>query len=267
MEITIEKVAPKKARTLLEANTQNRLLNKSTVERYAREMKLGTWVDQGDPIRLAKDGTLLDGQHRLAAIVESGLTQKIVVVSGVDTRAMLTMDTGRKRSFSDHLRIHGYIHHASLAAACKFAVLYECPERTPYAGSNDASASEMWDWLTANHDIVDSVFMTRRTSGRLRNCGSFFAYVRHIANDRSDWDVFADQIQNGEGLYEGDPAFALRRWLDNQQVGTSQVKPIVRAAVVIKSWNAFLRGDEVKLLHFKPGGATPEKFPTILTGA
>jgi len=100
----IEKVTPAKAREWLERNnTRNRNLRPHKVALYADQMTRGQWLMAGDPIRFDSDGTLLDGQHRLAAVVESGKAQYFIIVMGLDPRTFGVMDIGMARTPGDSL--------------------------------------------------------------------------------------------------------------------------------------------------------------------
>ncbi|MDO0930218.1 hypothetical protein QQY66_00225 [Streptomyces sp. DG2A-72] len=55
-------VSPALARHwLTEHNTHNRSLRPRVVAAYARDMHAGRWMDNGETIKFAADGTLLDG--------------------------------------------------------------------------------------------------------------------------------------------------------------------------------------------------------------
>ena len=68
--ITLETITPAQAAEWLKGNTVNRRLVLHHVERLASEMLAGEWRITGDCIKLNGD-RLLDGQHRLQAIVQS----------------------------------------------------------------------------------------------------------------------------------------------------------------------------------------------------
>ena len=101
----IKAITPQYAGQLMIHNKLNRPLNRTTVEDYKSQMLKGLWVLNGEPIILSDQGTLLDGQHRLVAVQESGVTIQAVIVSGVDESTFATMDTGRNRTISDLFNI------------------------------------------------------------------------------------------------------------------------------------------------------------------
>lgn len=123
----IERIDAKKAERYLAMMGPNRKLSGEIVDRLVSAMKDGHWVYDGSPIRFNVDGELVDGQHRLWAVVESDLEFDFLVVRGVARVAMATMDTGRRRSFTDvlHLEDETLTNTTSLAATVQIAYRWE----------------------------------------------------------------------------------------------------------------------------------------------
>lgn len=99
-----ETVTPETAETIL-ANNPNRKMKKRHTEKLAFAMNEGQWKHTGDTIKIDYDGNLRDGQHRLYAIIETGVARNLLVVRGIEPGAQLPMDTGSKRSFANNLSI------------------------------------------------------------------------------------------------------------------------------------------------------------------
>jgi hypothetical protein len=105
--ISIETITPKKAEQWLSVNTTNRKLREGVAERYAADMKGGKWTQCITPIAFYEDGELADGQHRLWAIVESGMTVQFPVMRGLSRDDGLNIDTGLNRTLVDNAKIAG----------------------------------------------------------------------------------------------------------------------------------------------------------------
>lgn len=67
-----EMITPVKAAEYLALNKNNRKLNEATVERYVNMMSKGEWIMNGEPICFDRYGNLVNGQHRLTAIIRFG---------------------------------------------------------------------------------------------------------------------------------------------------------------------------------------------------
>lgn len=113
MEITervgIEVITPEMASGLLARNYEdNRRIRPSYVAQLANVMREGRYVSQnGQTIVVgADDGVLYDGQHRLSAVVESGVPQTFIVAYVRDGRnTFKTIDNGTRRQTYDFLDV------------------------------------------------------------------------------------------------------------------------------------------------------------------
>ena len=118
LDIHVQRIGPKIAEQYIEGMSKNRNISQRDVETLVRAMKQGLWrEDAGDPIRLNSDGQMIDGQHRMWAIVESGCEFSFLVIRGIDNSTQMIMDTGRGRRLADQLRIRGEKYPSELASA------------------------------------------------------------------------------------------------------------------------------------------------------
>lgn len=119
-------VSPALAADWLRNNFRNRSVSDDVVKAYARDMAGGTWFSTHQGIAFNDLDQLIDGQHRLRAIVLSGVTVRMMVTFGlpskIEGREMTTMDAvdrGRTRSVADQLKIqHGLKNGSAIAAIC-----------------------------------------------------------------------------------------------------------------------------------------------------
>lgn len=107
IKTTMEFVTPEMARKYLGSNhTYNRKKYRNEIEKMARSITAGNWVPTHQGIAFSGE-TLIDGQHRLEAIILAGTGAYLQVSRGVCEEAMLIVDSGRTRSASDHMHITG----------------------------------------------------------------------------------------------------------------------------------------------------------------
>lgn len=117
----MEIITPERAKELLARNADfQRKRNYHRVDLYAADMESGAWVYNGDAIRIDNAGRLIDGQHRLAAIVKSGTSQPMNVVTGLDPACFATIDRGQGRTTAQATGIK-----PSNIAAAKVLLIYE----------------------------------------------------------------------------------------------------------------------------------------------
>lgn len=125
-------VDPATAKEMLAANKSNRPVSRDTVLGYAREMAAGAWIETHQGIAFDDSGRLIDGQHRLLAVAESGATVRMLVTydlperpAGQTQSTMDVVDRGRVRSVGSQLKIaHGLANGTKISAiAVKIATL------------------------------------------------------------------------------------------------------------------------------------------------
>lgn len=105
MKVRIETITPTKAKEYLLRTKINRNLSKERVEAYAYDMSKGAWQLNGEAIRFNESGDLIDGQHRLSAIIKSGASVQMVVMTDVSD-SVSVYDRGRTRSVVDGMIIN-----------------------------------------------------------------------------------------------------------------------------------------------------------------
>lgn len=99
----IETITPDKARFYLQFNTNNRPLRASHIKALAFDMMNGDWQVTHQGIAFDTTGRLIDGQHRLYAIIESGISIQIPITRGCSSSSFSILDRGANRSPSDIL--------------------------------------------------------------------------------------------------------------------------------------------------------------------
>lgn len=264
----VEEITPAMAAKYLEANTHNRRLNKNAVAQYVGAMKRGEWKLNGDAIKFDINGVLQDGQTRLTAIIESGETIPMFVIRGLEPEAQATMDTGRKRTLGDILKLRGEANTPRLAGALNVLYNYE-NVGTMYTGSvkPPATPQQLIDFLDKYPDVRTALkppyasiidhFLTPSTASAL--------YYLFRSVDTEDAREFYRLLASGDGLGEGDPIFALRKRLEAEaRKSQGRILPHVRAAFTIKAFNAWRAGATMHALKWTGGGARQEGFPRVL---
>lgn len=109
MDITQEKITPEMAQEYLKFNTENyRSLSKDRVISYAADMKNGRWQFNGESIKFSENGQLIDGQHRLQAIIRAGVPVDMLVIRGVKDDVDI-YDIGAQRSLGQIAKARGVV--------------------------------------------------------------------------------------------------------------------------------------------------------------
>lgn len=110
METKIVDITPEMANAWLEKNMpNNRRLNTANIRKYARIMHAGGWELTHQGIAFDTDGNLIDGQHRLSAIVMANVPVTMMVTTGVKhvPGEALNIDVGARRTLTNIMQISG----------------------------------------------------------------------------------------------------------------------------------------------------------------
>lgn len=267
MEMKTETVTPEVAERWLATQEGNRKLSTRSVENYSKAMRRNEWVFDGSPIRFDESGKLVDGQHRLWAVIESKTTQKFLVIRGVDDGAFMVMDTGKVRSFSDILSIRrpDLKNVMIIAALVRQYAKWTKGERTARLSGRAIGHQELWDIFEKDEaGFEEAARQGGITYHKLPGVvgSSIFALAFYLMDkvDSDDADFFFARLRDGSNLPEGSPIAALRNVLHLElQSGNpdnGRVFPLL-----FKAWNLYRAGESAQRLNFRRGGANPEPFP------
>lgn len=265
IETRIETITPEAAKGYLIKNTRNRKVGGVNYNKIKTSLQRGEWKLNGEAIKIASDGTILDGQHRLMASAETGVSFETLIVTGLPYDTQDTMDTGKTRTLADVLTLNGWKSGTIVAAVVAAIVRTEKYGLRAAFGSNSGwtvTNKEALDRLDNEPAIADVAAWSSRMS-RLglhgRTSGALFYVFSKI--DAEDTEFFFARLQSGDGLVTGDSILTLRNLLIAHKSSRGTLPQSYLAAVTIKAWNKFRAGEQCVQLKFTLGGANPERFP------
>lgn len=272
VKVCIMEVGPELAAKWLTGNTHNRNLRPSVVAKYAADMRAGEWKLTGEPVQFGSDGSLLNGQHRLTAIVESGRTVQLMVVTGLDPEVQERLDQGVPRQFSDVLNLRGESNPNLLAALTRKLHEYETAGMAAAFTSaglrRAASTAELLGTLELHPELRPLVPRAGTTARHLvpaaTTVGLLIWVFEALGDDAvDDTAFFFDRLCDGQNLMAGDAIYELRRTFEQYRNAPKRerISQAFLAAITIKAWNAYRTGKKISMLKWRQGGATPEGFP------
>ena len=96
---SLETITPESASRYLEANKANRNIRQTRVDSYARDIQSGKFPATHQCVAFNANGDLIDGQHRLSAIVKANMPVQMYVAryDRTETAMMLPLDVGLSR--------------------------------------------------------------------------------------------------------------------------------------------------------------------------
>ena len=262
MNINVEEITPEKAAMYLQLNTDNRRLRKTRVSLYADQMVRGQWLETGDPIRFSVTGRLLDGQHRLAAVLAANITIKAVIVREVPDESFRVLDSGLGRSAADALG-NNTVQAVNKAAAARLLWVIEAggdPRLTSDLSSVTRSDIAQY-YADHEQELVEATLagnrMYRAFRGGNKAAWTAFCFLLYENSPAPMVNQFLESVATGANLAANDPRLALRNWLTNHRKMTTAGGYL---GVLIKSWNDHARDAKRLNVFFKD----TEPFPTVL---
>lgn len=266
-------VTPELAGTLLGGNLKNRPKNNRNFKKLCLQLRQGKWQVNGATITLSRNWKLLDGQHRLFAIVETGIPALCIIGFGFDPSAFATLDQGAKRTNADNLSIAGFANARLLAPT--IGVYQAVKNAQPVNTTNRAiEPEECVRFAQKMPHLKDAVkkaneyfhkgarfvspslvggLMARAMEIDKRGSARFFEY---LLNDNCN-GVRPTSIQKLRTRL-------MRDYMDKTRgANASHI-----AALMIKTWNAFRKGKSVGVLKFVAqetvdGVTTGEPYPIM----
>lgn len=262
---TVETITPDVARQYLAvANPNNRNVAKSSTVKYGLDMKEGRWTLNGQPIIFDETGMLVDGHHRLTAAIEHNATFSSVIVRGVPSSAITSIDGGRGRSAADMAKMESI---PNAKTACSITTLILVNERFGIEfitnSSKLPSKAETLDSVRKNPYIQICVNRATSVKDFLPLSVAGFCWYVFQFQDRQRADRFFDELSSGANLSQDNPAYMLREKLGDLAKKSSRTPNLHLIALTFKAWIAYRDGKKIKLLRWTPDGPNPERFPVI----
>lgn len=247
MRTEIVTITPEMAKRWLDSKGRNRRLIRSSILSWSRIMKAGHWRLTHQGIAFDENGELVDGQHRLAAIVESGVSVTMMVTWGISREVMQSaVDRNKKRTAAHSFTIDGEINANAKAAICRALYIIE----TPSVGYSDEVPYEALREMLEKYrgEIERSCAAITGTHIRIPSSIAGLPIVMERAGLGTSW---IDGVKSGIGLSAGDPRLLLRNWL----VGGKKVAGTGASATVeffgrgSSSADAWMGGESISKLH------------------
>jgi len=253
-----------------------RPLRSALVDRIARSISAGEWRSTHQAIALDGRGAVIDGQHRLHAIVKAGVPVMVTIARDVDPASFDVIDTGASRTPGDVLHIAGHARASILAAGARYLLSYDAIAGTTELLNTYRSRFSTRQILAeANSErgkVLASAIPVGATIARNLGRNGFGAWIAvFVTLLRTEPDVnpstavdFLGGLRDGTNLSAGSPILALRRYLSSDSglvTIQNRERIAVGLAVSIKSYNRWIAGETSQLVAFKAG---IERMPRLL---
>ena len=267
VDISIQTITPEIARKMLERNTRNRPRTTNHVKKLAKAMKSGEWKLNGEAIKF-NGTTLVDGQHRLTAVIESGVAIQSIVVHNLDEDVFDTLDQGKKRTLADTFSVLGEKNCSNLASAIRVIDAYYSGafSTDKRHGVDNAEADVLLEkYPEARRSVAVSDNKNVKKLTTVSMTATFHCIASRVDGvDPKQVDDFVSKVITGIGLEENSAEYRLREKLleDKMSVAKLPIRSVL--GYWIKAWNLHRKGKLVKVLRLKLTGDGAEEFPTAI---
>jgi hypothetical protein len=259
MNIIRKKVSPEEAERLLnEHNPYNyRKLNLSTVKIYAKDMQDGNWKDNGETIKIDCNGNIIDGQHRLQAVADSGISIELLFVEGLDPSVANTIDIGRKRSIEQYLKWADKAYSAGATGIAQQVLTLMKHNKQDGHSAADAGFSQMMimdEYISDKSGYNKAALYAKgvnRDSDKIlkpKEVGAMYYYLtKKLGIDENYVETFFHRLcatsHNEKSFYKK----TMRNLGDKEYIKRSGV---TRMNELIECWNAMVHGCSTNRVHY-----------------
>lgn len=266
-------VTPQIAENLLRHNVAgaNRKISLATVKYYARQMETDEWKQTGQPLIIAANDTLIDGQHRLWASYLSGKAFNTYVVTNIPKFENLFayIDNGKSRSAKDALSTAGVNGLSSvIGQVVRLARFYDARAfgvlKNKYVVR--PTPAEILRYAEANPSLAEAAHVQigeYKPATKLIGYPDIAVFAAWKILDGYGGEVlddFMSELGSSEPLEDGNAIILLRKKLADDRGSTEPMPKRHVLAWVTKVFNAWRLKQPVRRMALK----TDEQWPLFV---
>lgn len=243
---------------LSEFNNENRPFSEINIKALTKEMESGKWYFNGESMSFNNKGNLSDGQHRMKAVIRSGMTFPFIVVCGINRNAFPTINNGRIRTGSDVLGIGGVPSTTHASSITKFIYGFKNEKYSANRNSNRTlSNTEVLDYyygLPNVHESVNFGIQYAKKAQKLLTStviGGFHYLLGEVDSEKAE--DFLIKVCTGVELSSDSPIHLLRNKLirsksNSNSDATYRLTNEMLIKNILVCWDKYLSNSKVKVL-------------------
>jgi hypothetical protein len=285
MKSSIATIQPSQASQYLNTVRDNRNVSQKHIRNLTHSLKDNRWMVNGESIKFADDDEgnsyLMDGQHRMLAVVQSGIPMTTVVIEGLDPLSFPSIDSGKRRSLADVLSILDFAHPSVLSGGLNILDKYYNGGigkggSTTASLPNETAESLMHRYpdMTKSAALASRMTSTNPISAAI-SCALHYVFAHIPAKEtqvgvlgvvaaeleqEKDADSFFLKLGRGLNLTEDCPIRRFREVMLRHKQAKVSCSRYYTLSGVIKAWNHWRKGTQLKrFVHSIDGKAS--SFP------
>lgn len=217
---------------LASSNIDNRVVKPGTVQRYADRIRAGEWVVVDQLISFDINGRLLNGQHRLMAVVKTGISIEALVGFGFPEGAYKYLDQGHNRTKAD---IHKVTRNVS-GFVSAMAKIIDHAKGTSFTEFENIRNYRLGIWRGAEITAEDFLGSLTKSNAKVITSGASLAclvyWVDHRDNEEYLTNLFNETVLGWHSLERqrtvSPRVLSLFQSIKDRKVGTWNSAEVVR---------------------------------------
>jgi len=269
-------VTPDIAVQYLTKNQNNRPLDRFHVLKLSKDIADGKWSMNGDTIRFNKDGELIDGQHRLNAVIKAGVPVPMIIVTDIeDPHAFRTIDTNSKlRNVGQVLGLMNVKNGFVAGAVARRLIHWETTEdkstfSLDVANYRYVSTADIIQYVENNNEEIQYMVLKMKRSLIFKQCGAGTILVTSLIicsrYNEEEAEEFINALISGYHPQMDSPVIRLRDRLLTPPDRKGNKWELELMAIVFKAFRKFLDHQPIKQLRWVFEGNNKEPFPFLET--
>lgn len=234
---------------LLRYNKGNRKIQKTHITRISRDIKLGNWMVNlqpiafhGNPFKPENEDAiiLLNGQHRLKACVEAGTPIEVPIAINIPKEAFPTYDQSMKRQ-------KGSVGGDDRVVRSAAVLQWREDMNLTLRDRDRPTATEILRTVEQHPMLVEFAEKIRRKEGKGRPDAiapgavlTYFLYRIHRENERLA-ERFFDGMRSGANLESGNPILSLRNYASQHRRGATRLNRYDALDMLLSHWGRYLK--------------------------
>lgn len=265
-------ITPEQAEQMLKLNIENnRPVSISVVNQYAIDMMQNKWLGTADSIKFDNQGRLIDGQHRLRAIIQANTTVEMWVATELTVEAVKYIDTGRKRSSNDLLHMQGIGggYATDISAVTRKIIGWESQAHTVLSNFGNGGGVKM-KCSISNHQILEYCqthpdVVAHAIFGKNLYCktpvklfsSADLGFLQWLLSqkDAEKADEFLEKLCLKDNVPADSPIACLYNRLLTSK---TSLTPLLKLKLTFQAWNLWRQGKKISALKVAHMEALPE---------
>lgn len=255
-------VTPELAAKLLNLNTANRPIRTAEVDLWKEVIERGAWHYTHQGIAIDSDGVLQDGQHRLSAVVKSGVSVTLQISVGMPPENFNAIDNGLRRTFGDVAFKFGFLNPSKVGSVARMLLIYnEYPMRQFSSKVNNAEVAEFLSRSFKGSELM----VGEKVHLAVNEAQTHWQYYRInttafatvvfklwelLGEDDLKVNEFLEGLRSGANLSDEDSRLALRRVVQSP-TNKSPRTATNHLALTVKAFNRFVQDKPTKVLAYR----------------